>query len=342
MSNSHNNSTTTLERGIRQEDVAALVEGILQDDAMKLPLVPDLVQRTIYESTIQLSFNLVYQTISQLEGIPLVEGKVLHLQRLLGTHPHRFRWQSFPPTTMDMQPLEQLASVLLQNQAVNQTVIPDAVEKKLYINCLKIIFWVLHIITTNLRVTFCGHTLSLQLTPVQTSRGGGENTTVRSFIQDISALVNPQTMEKFSRRAQALLFLETDPSRPATSGVKGGLAFLKSSLNKVQEEMIRKLHQSLYALLLAIVDDLMRSTQLEVLNDAISFRVGHATSPTSGSTTGNDQDNPKLAELDEVSVAVEATLGSLEFSQQRAILANRFRDFSPEERAMILRDLGGA
>lgn len=347
-------SETTVEKGVREADVSSLVESILQYDSMNLPIVPDIVKRTIYRSTIKLSFNLFYSSLSRLDGTDFLQSspggtsKLLHLERSFVEKGHRHKnWAAFQQT-IDVKPLDQLASLLLKNEAVNQAAIPDAVEKDMYVNCLKIIFWVLHIITCSMRINFCGHTISMNLAPASSyfqSRTRGSQMT-DTFIKQISAfIVNPQTIETFSREAQALLQMDGSGNKGG-GGIKSGMAFLRSSLSKVQEVMIKRMNTSLYGMILAIVDDLLSCTKIEVLNDEISFRVGNSQPQSnwknsSGSTFRSSQsgNGPAVPQMNEVSMAVDATMADLDFSQQRAILLHRFQQFSPEERALLLQDL---
>ena len=148
---------TSVDRGVRQDDVMTLVSAILEDESMNLPMIPDVVERVIYQSTVKLTFNLFYKGISQLEGFQIVHSgasaKASGSRELRLDRTHRQtgdgrqqnlggssqQWKSFQ-SSIDPRPLETLATSLLQNEAVNLTVVPDAVEHQLYTNCLKIIF----------------------------------------------------------------------------------------------------------------------------------------------------------------------------------------------------------
>ena len=183
---SKHNSTNGVERGVRKEDVAALVAVITSDDNMRLPMIPDPVAKIIYTSAIKLSFNVFYKSLANLDGLDIVTSssnssnmRELRLDRLTrgGSQggnstisdqqtqkARQQQWKSFQ-STMDPKPLEALADSLLQNEAVNLTVVPDAVEKQVYVNSLKIIFWIIHLISSTVKITFCGHALSLEFAP---------------------------------------------------------------------------------------------------------------------------------------------------------------------------------
>jgi hypothetical protein len=61
--------------------------------------------------------------------------------------------------------LEQVADRLLQNRANNSSLVPNLVERKIYISCLKVFFRALEAITSTIQVTLCGHELQLLLEP---------------------------------------------------------------------------------------------------------------------------------------------------------------------------------
>ncbi|CAB9503567.1 expressed unknown protein [Seminavis robusta] len=361
--NSSSGSRSRVQLGIQQADVEALASAISKDNAMHVPMVPDAVEKVVYQSAIKLTFNLFYKGISGLDGLGLVpssssNGRELHLDRMhldrggqgsMSEVQYR-QWKSFA-TKLDLVPLERLASALIDNEAVNLTVVPDNIEKEIYFNCLKIIFWVIDIMSSNIKVTLCGHTISMNFAPATSSylgSRGGNGAAVSQLVSQINAfMVNPQTIKDFQNQAKALLQMDgKSPGSKKGNGsnsVKSGLAWMKSSLNKIQQEMIQQLNVSLYGLILAIVDDLLKSTKIEILNDEISLRVASA---GGGKNHGARKDNNLRSSnlngtgVDDVALAVEASLASLEFDQERALLQRRFQQWSPEERAQMLRDLG--
>jgi hypothetical protein len=352
--------------GIRQKDVEALATAILQDDGMNIPMVPDAVQRVIYQSAIKLTYNLFYKGVSQLDGQELIPSHTgskgsrelridrVHLeqggQASMSAQQYG-QWACFQ-SKLDLIPLENFASALVQNKAVNITLIPDKVEKDIYYNCLKVIFWVLDKIANTLKVTFCGHTIAMDFAAASrsylVSRDGTGKGVVKVMTQISSFMVNAQTIEDFQGQATALL--QMDGSFPGatmcnrSSAVKNGLSWMKSSLNTVQQEMVQKLNVSLYGLILAILEDCLKSTKIEVLNDQISLRVSTSSQANGAIAHTERHENPRESHLnsgrmDDLTLAAEASLASLDFTQERALLQRRFREWSPQERLLILNDL---
>ena len=78
MSNNNNPGGGGVQRGVRQEDVTALVSAITSDDSMRLPMIPDPVAKMIYTSALKLSFNVFYKSLANLDGMDLV--RLIHRQ----------------------------------------------------------------------------------------------------------------------------------------------------------------------------------------------------------------------------------------------------------------------
>jgi hypothetical protein len=357
---------SSVQLGVRQEDVETLSSAIMQDDGMNIPMIPDVVQRVIYQSAIKLTFNLFYKGVSRLDGLELVPtptgstgSRELHIDRVRldqGGQTSRStqqygQWTCFQ-SKLNLLALENFASALLQNKAVNITLLPDNVEKEIYFNCLKIIFWVLDKIANTLKITFCGHTIAMNLGSASgsylVSRGGTETGVDKVMTQISSLLVNKQTLKDF--HSQAVALLQMDGSCPGetrcdrSGAVKSGLAWMKSSLNSMQEEMVRKLNVSLYGLILAILEDCLKSTKIQVLNDQISLRVSASGQPNADMVHTRRHDHLRESDLntgrmDDMTLAAEASLASLDFAQERLLLQRRFHSWSPEERSLMLNDL---
>ena len=75
---------------------------------------------------------------------------------------------SHPPSedTIDMAPLEHLVDTLLSDeQHVNNSFIPDALERRLYLNCLTLMFQVMDAFFSSIFCDFMGHRLSMKFGP---------------------------------------------------------------------------------------------------------------------------------------------------------------------------------
>jgi hypothetical protein len=385
---------------------------------MNNPLIPDVVERVIYQSTMKLTFNMFYKGISYLDGMGLVAtatststatstgggsstagnrgGREIQLRRVhrgggggggggggtsTGTpsQQQEQEWKSFK-STIDLAPLQELAETLIKNKAINQSMIPDHVEQQMYLNCLQIIFWVLHLITTNIKVTFCGHTIGLSMTPrvgmagtpssaSSSTRGGPSNHKNNHYHNRLFELVTPATIQDVSHSMNALLDMDdgdddddddaSSSKNRANKNVKDGLAWMKASLTKMQLELVGKLNLSLYGLILAIVEDLLQSTKIQILSDEIGLSIQSSSSSSSvpsssangytatktlplstpGPAKTKNQNNNNINNNTVDAWTVHSGLAHLEFAQERALLQRRFQEWTPEQRAMILDDL---
>jgi hypothetical protein len=55
-----------------------------------------------------------------------------------------------------------VADRLLENPAINLRLLPDAIERQIFVNCLIVIFRVLAYIGNSFRITICGHDIGLE------------------------------------------------------------------------------------------------------------------------------------------------------------------------------------
>lgn len=53
---------------------------------------------------------------------------------------------------IDQECLESMADELLKNQSINQWWIPDAIERQVYVNCLKLVFCLLDKVADTLSI----------------------------------------------------------------------------------------------------------------------------------------------------------------------------------------------
>lgn len=366
-----------VERGVRKEDVDQLVNQILADKSMNMSMVPDAVERVVYQSTIKLTFNIFYKGLASLDGFGIVTAahtssksacRELHLERhffgLLDSNDTASSWRSFQ-SNIDPKPLQDLAETLLKNKAINQKLLPDGVERQLYMNCLKIIFWILDLVASSVKVNFCGHTLSMDVSPLGTKRGGllaNAANAVRPKRQqqdDCDDLVNPQTIQDFSANVASLLEMDgtspwDDPTNASNNRQRGMVQdgfkwMMKSSWSKMHSDMIQSLSKSLYGLVLAIVNDLLNSTSIDILSDRISLRVStKKTSPnnhnsnkskskTSSSTTSSSSSSS--SSLLPSPWQIHNGLACMGFDQERELWKQRMQEMTPKQRAILLADL---
>jgi hypothetical protein len=222
--------------GISNKDLDAFVDSVLSDSSINMSAIPDAVERAIYKSTVSMTANVIYEAVSAIHGTEVLGGYELQLsRRQMG----KLQVGDGEYVGIDEAILEQVADRLLSNGAINQTMVPDLVERQLYINCLKLIFHLLDTMAASFCITFCGHDLRLHFEPSTKSR-------------DITAVSSTTKIDV--EELQALARREVE-----AQGLYG--------------EFQAQLQASLYGLVLGIVDDLLANTEIEILSDVIGVDI---------------------------------------------------------------------
>jgi F0F1-type ATP synthase assembly protein I len=142
-----------------------LVQQVLKDPNINIRVLPDQIERKLYETTVRLTLNAIYKIFQELNGKPIFLGYQLQLQQYPQSvgKTKAFREASVASNHVNYHSLEQVADRLLQNPIINQPLIPDVLERQIYINSLKVAFRVLDILQSSLRIRICGHWLGLSL-----------------------------------------------------------------------------------------------------------------------------------------------------------------------------------
>ena len=266
--------------GISNEDVDFFIDGIMKDPTINIPGIPDYIEKMIYTSTVRLILNMVYSNVAQLHGCGLfahqfqlrryeepksAEMQEEHLNLMRGT------------AGIDETILEEVADRLLANKAVNNILIPDFIERQLYVNCLKLVFRVLDTIAASFRITVCGHDIRLHIEPssiTAVDRGALIKAAAYSLTK-----VDIEAVQAFARQA-------------GVHDVADDAGFLQRIFDPSRKEFVAQLHASLYALILGILDDLLANTELELLSDRIRVDIvpcGIAISPQVSSPPAKEQ-----------------------------------------------------
>ena len=222
--------------GVDDRDVEAFVDSVLKDKTMNDPAIPDVLEKRIYKTTVKLVLNLLYKVVSKLDGVPLFAHRLdLQKERKQSTGKNG-RFPQKTANDIDETVLEEVADRLLANPAINQAYLPDIVERRLYINCLKLVFRLLDTIVDTFQVTICGHDLKLHLEPSK------QTAALKSSLTSID-------LHKLQER------------------------YASNTDGTVMGDFSAKLHASLYALILGLVDDLLANSEIQLLSDVISIDV---------------------------------------------------------------------
>lgn len=344
--------------GAREDDVDDLVNEILKDPSINISLIPDAVERLVYKSTISLTLNAFYSIFQNLEGTKFMAHQI-HLKiqrgnsddattddtkcsaRGIPSSSRSFLFSEItknPNSNIDDKVLEDVAERLLANKAINQRFLPDQLEHLLYTNCLKVVFRILDILASSLRVTLCGHEIGLFLEPATWQSLLVRRDRSLSSSSSLSE-IDEEKLHQFARHE---------------AGITEKLGFWDSLF--VPEAFLAQLHSSLYALILGIVDDMLANTKIEIMSDTISLDVVPSTDSKATNSIGDsckvpasvdkskDRQNAKRKIADQQQTCEERTsicnkLKDTGFDNERKIYMQRFQEMSPEERLVLARDL---
>ena len=226
--------------GISEKDLDDYVDSVLSDSSINMSAIPDFVERAIYKSTVSMTANLIYKALSNVHGVELF-GHELQLQR---DSPSSGKSSAIDGKQVGINDkiIEQVADRLLSNSAVNQTLVPDVVERQLYINCLKLIFHLVDTMAASFCVTFCGHDLRLHFEPSPKASISAASSTTKVNLAELQAIARNEV---------------------ESEGIYG--------------EFQIQLQASLYGLVLGLIDDLLANTEIEILSDRVSIDIVKAT-----------------------------------------------------------------
>ncbi|KAL7575375.1 hypothetical protein ACA910_001888 [Epithemia clementina (nom. ined.)] len=268
--------------GVDSKHVDALVEDCLRDPSINIKAIPDYLERQLYKSTIQLTLNVIYQFLGQLHGTHILAHE-LQLHRVnitttttttttTATTEHSL---SQLRNDLDEQVLEQMAEKLLANKAVNQALIPDVLERQLYINCLKIVFRLLDLLSATMSISVCGHDFRLTIEPSQRRKlltqqaekvlSQGQQLQQSSSSSRLSRICTPidtDLLWEYAAREAGIDVMDTTKRRSW---------FARLFQPNLSQQFVVQLHASLYGLLLGLLDDLLEQTSLVLLQDSVQL-----------------------------------------------------------------------
>ena len=239
-----------------KEDVDALVKKVLNDPAINSPLIPDAIETKLYKATIQLTLGVFYNLLNKLNGKSIFTHEIqLTTTDYHGSIQSSTTGKSQPNYSPQLQQindkvLEEVTERLLANPSINSQIIPDVVEREMYVNCLKVIFRSLMVVCENFRITICGHDIRLQMEPAQLERSALKASSSMSMI-DLDSL------REFAKKAGI--------DETSTSDLSWWQRW------SFQQEVMTVYYAALYGLILGIVDDIMANTKIQILSDDITM-----------------------------------------------------------------------
>jgi len=274
---------SSLGGGISDEDVEELVQQVMRDPSINIMAIPDALEAHIYRSTIKVVLDVIYELLGKLHGAKLgateheIQLKRCSLNPTLdarrNTIRHQYQKTDFDTTDIKEDVLEEVAEGLLSNRNINQRFLPDVIEKRLYINCLTLIFRLMEMLADSIKITVCGHDLRLSIT--QTTSTTTTNNTLLETATIRMADIDASKLYEIAARAGL-----------NNTRRRGWWWFSRKKL-----EFLQTLHASLIALLLSILDDLMHKTCIELFSDRMVLDIV----PSSSSISSTEHDGYECA-----------------------------------------------
>jgi len=240
-----------------------------------------MLERQIYKTTTILTYNAVYRIVGWFHGKQLF-GHSFELTKIRSDKDRyeQARQQSLLHMQKDVDEnlLEDVANQLLANQAINQPLIPDYIERQLYVNCLKIIFRILNMLAASCRITFCGHDLTLNLSKAidgNTFLEAAQSTRLKSSHTPIDTTVLRE-LARFNRDdldAEMEMIVRMLSNADKIIEKENDVPFWQRCIERAPKEFAIQINTVLYALILGILDDLLANTELVLMTDRIHFDI---------------------------------------------------------------------
>jgi hypothetical protein len=246
-------------QGVNQEDLEELVDAIMKDPTINLSLVPDALERRIYKSTIQLTLNAFYMCIGKADGVKFLSHQI-KVERLT-KRDQRGKVRDYlmgVTRNVNVEVLEKVADRMLANPAINSKMLPDNIEREIYVNCMVVIFRVLSVIVHSFRITICGHDFGLSLEPHHF-----EESAMNAMAKSSLSRIDLDQLKAFAESCG----IPDEESEHMTEG----FSFWDRVCNR--RDFMVKLHTCLYSLVLGILDDILANTKIRVLSDEITIDV---------------------------------------------------------------------
>ena len=315
--------------GVNEAQVDALVEECLSDPSINILAIPDVLEGQVYKITISLVLGLIYHLLGQLHGINILAHE-LRLSRTPNKDPHHQQQHKAQllhmKSALDLSVLERIADRLLENSAVNQPLIPDFIERQLYINCLIIIFRLLDLISTSLTIRLCGHDFRLTMQPSKhnnkeysssSDSDNDEHDRLAAFAQAAESAVNLMEEDDEGFRRTRNIAFRRGPAMATPINTEllrkiaerdHGLGDLNRSTTSEEDSEEKQdnnnntqsgwgwgqvqfeiqLQTTIFSLVLGIVDDLLENTQVELLSELVRFDIVAAPESTNEQNINHD------------------------------------------------------
>lgn len=263
--------------GISDDDVDHLVQEVMDDPAINIPTIPDALERQIYRSTIKICLNALYHVLGDIQGKQLF-GHEFRLGRWKGKDFSSAKINEHYRTfirgdTLDDNLLEQVARRLLENKAINQRFLPDAIERKIYVNCLKLVFRLIGMIAASFCIVVCGHEIRLEISKARTMM-----TPVLQRAASSMTLIDKARLKEFALQA-GIHEHELGENKDDSAAIN--MSWMERMMDRRRCAHLAQVHATLFGLILGVLDDMLANTRVELLSDRITLDIVPATDASS-------------------------------------------------------------
>mmetsp|Transcript_19300 Transcript_19300/g.31073 ORF Transcript_19300/g.31073 Transcript_19300/m.31073 type:complete len:208 (-) Transcript_19300:1368-1991(-) len=202
--------------------------------------------------------NAVYFAMSSLDGISFLSHQI-KIQRVTKKETQKEETKGFlaeQTKFVYVTVLEEVTDRLLANPAIDAKMLLDAIERKIYVNCMVVISRVLAVIVNSFRLTVCGHVFGLTLEPHQ-FEDSAMNVVAHSLLSRID-------IDKWQEFAESCGIPRED-----SETMTEGFSLLNRIWNRI--EFMANLQACLYSLVLGILNDMLTNSKTKILLDDISL-----------------------------------------------------------------------
>ena len=145
---------------MQQAQICKITDAILANEQFNIKGIPDWLEKRIYAATVGIVYKLLVHYVNLLHGVKILNHE-LSLDIKEETPPSALI-QKMQMDPVNRDSLANFVDELLAEKAINITVLPDFVERQLYVNCLVILFQTLQCLAKSIHIDLAGgHRLSL-------------------------------------------------------------------------------------------------------------------------------------------------------------------------------------
>eukprot|EP00242_Pyramimonas_sp_CCMP2087_P004444 CAMPEP_0198205176 /NCGR_PEP_ID=MMETSP1445-20131203/8665_1 /TAXON_ID=36898 /ORGANISM="Pyramimonas sp., Strain CCMP2087" /LENGTH=314 /DNA_ID=CAMNT_0043877357 /DNA_START=476 /DNA_END=1420 /DNA_ORIENTATION=+ len=219
----------------RKENVKRYVdELVLKTDTASY--IPQVIEKEIYYGVLMLVVSMLHGAVIQMHGTNVLGHK---LEVLL-------RETTLPPVAKgilipDFGPV---ADMFLQDSELNVGVIPDFIERQLYVNILSMLYGLMHEISQSADIQTMGMKLGLRLSP---------------------------TVEKFEHVGKFSNKFEIDPSTVDEQLIEAGVILNGGHIYSALQE---KMYRDFFVFLLSCVAAILDTTSMKVFDVNMNLKLG--------------------------------------------------------------------